>query len=289
MNFQYIKKATYIFLIILFIASTAGCSRDTSNVSEAIALSGNYNLSNAASSGYDVEERNIDYVLDHCEAAILAEIIRCDEYYAEEREYTCRVIHDYFGNINFEGMESGYITVLEDDGVYKVGDQVFLFLNHIASPYFPYIVYIPADYYCQITLTNNNTLSFFAPDIEEFHYGLAEDFDLSEYIFQYAAQHEKRAIIGRTVYTNGETAREAADAMLCIAILERSEQTKYVDKIIANVVSVLKGTRDYEQNRVILYIPKEVECIIGKQYFVLIDKRDDLLAGNYSMLPYLES
>ena len=125
--------------MILLISMLIGCSGHTSNNPEAITLSGNYNLSNATSTEDGVEERNIDYVLDHCKAAVLAEIVSCEEYYAEEREYTCRIIHDYFGNINYEGMESGYITVLEDEGVYKAGDTAFLFLNYLASPYFPYI------------------------------------------------------------------------------------------------------------------------------------------------------
>ena len=139
MNFQFIKRVTCIFLMILLISMLIGCSGHTSNNPEAITLSGNYNLSNATSTEDGVEERNIDYVLDHCKAAVLAEIVSCEEYYAEEREYTCRIIHDYFGNINYEGMESGYITVLEDEGVYKAGDTAFLFLNYLASPYFPYI------------------------------------------------------------------------------------------------------------------------------------------------------
>ena len=82
-----------------------------------------------------------DY-LEECEAAVKVEIVEIENKNEFSVRYICRVDEDYFGNVNYYGMEETHISVYDSKMNYSVGDEAYMFLTAENIKGYKHIAYL---------------------------------------------------------------------------------------------------------------------------------------------------
>lgn len=281
------SKSIYLAIFSLIIALLTACSPRTvdiapqyhANISENVSLTTN-SVDDSTSVG------TLDELISYCSAVALVEITDITAYNSHELEHNCRVITDYFGNLNYSGMDNGYITLQTtgEESWYQVGDLAILFLTAQASESFPYVLYFDADNFCRVKLLDDGTLEIFATDAQ-LTYGVSSDTDLNEYITAYAKTHTKPAIEAIAAYSSYENAVLNSAVAINVTVNTRSEYTKYLDKIDVTVGTVLFGETDYlPNNTYTIRVPKNAVTVPGEDYVILLNENGRVIISDYTIM-----
>lgn len=144
---------------------------------------------------YQVKELK-DY-LEECEAAVKVEVTEVTEKNIFNVYYTCRIVEDYFENLNYYGMEDGYINVYDSEINYEVGDVAYMFLTGEELKGYKHICYLqlPAVAgYIDTKIVKGKivpVVEIYSAVSEKNVYGLEKRQDLETEIINYAKDHSK--------------------------------------------------------------------------------------------------
>jgi len=273
------KKFVFILALILLLGS---CGKATAPIADINGgtkiLAEGTNIEKIVEPSYDTLDEILDYSTSLAKVKVLA--AENFEISTPTVRYTCEVISDYFGNIDYYGSSEGQIYVYEAPETFKNGDIYYLFMGGRESKIYPHIVYTTADKLFCVTETADG-LEFFT-DFRR--YGLEKDSDIDFLIKEYI---EKTDLSKKTlaylpkVNSCDDMLALATDIWYVEAVSKAERQHPYMGTMLLEIREVLRG--DYKldedgalQNFYQIVVPKEAPYEEGKEYLVLQGYRDGI-------------
>ena len=148
-----------------------------------------------------------DY-LEECEAAVKVEVTEVTEKNLFNVYYTCRVVEDYFKNLNYYGMEDGYINVYDSDINYEVGDVAYMFLTGEMLKGYKHICYLQLSDvagYIDTKIVKGKivpVIEIYSAVSENNVYGLEKRQDIEREIINYAKDNSKPLVYSELTNDN---------------------------------------------------------------------------------------
>lgn len=126
-------------------------------------------------------------LLDQCNIAVKAQIVGYDEFIFGAYRYKCKVIDDYFANVDYMGGEDGCIYIYETWGGMRENEVRFFFLDGKQLVNYPHIAYYAIEYRFSPKLEDGKLENWFW---DEINMGLAQEDDIEELICNYVAEND---------------------------------------------------------------------------------------------------
>lgn len=225
--------------------------------------------------------KTLDEFIESCHAVALVEVESVTPVDKNFDVVTCRVEKDYFGNINYWGMDEGYIKFYPtDDGRYKVGERRFFFMYAFGTNTFPNVKYYEADPMVRLKLNDDGTMEVFTEFLD--HYGITSDLDMDAYLEDYADGHMKPSIEDPLRYYSYEEALENSTRIIKVEVTGRENFSYLVDRIYVNIIENLSSEGQTGNDSIL--IPEAAVCESEKEYVILLDEKDDVISPEYSIM-----
>lgn len=313
------KKISLSFLLVFCMLFSA-CSNQNSNRDNAVR--NDTDFSSASTDLTETEEtyphpnsftapvRTVDEYLDNCKAAVKVEIVDTVELYELNVYYTCRVIEDYFGNLNYFGMEEGYINVYDSIIKYEPGDIAYMFLKAEDITSYPHIVYLQLSYkngYVRTKYEDGKFVSIYplesavSPDnlyaFDETQLAAKSSSTdqaqlLEEEIKSYSLRRTKKLVCAPPVDSYAAMAEQAAEAWLIKidSIVKDVDYGKFAKGFDCEILEVYRTNSDAEpgiHSREIVLLENEIES--GKTYLFFKGWHEDgfidVTSRDFCLLP----
>ena len=262
------RFSLFILYFLLLLLICTGCEESTTSNPTSIIESGG--------SAEEIKPANFIQFLDQCTVAAKVRIIESNPFSTDGKVYQfkCEVLEDYFGNIDYDGVEPGFIYVY-DQTTMEPEEIRYMFLDARELLFYPHLPYaqIGSDFRVRI---EDNRLVFTFPTCT---YGLSESDDLDAIIRNYAENTdltEKLITYFPQIGSYEDMASIATDVWL-IEVKQYSphEVNLYCGTINFEIIEVLRGEYDLTEEGSQFYksiISSELSFEPGERYILMLGK-----------------
>lgn len=205
------KKFISVLLLAALVLSLCACS--TKDAQDSISYNDNseFSLSDGdmenAGKAEKVNVKTPIECLDACYAAARVEIADLEIINQFSYRYVCKVIEDYFGNLDYRGMDEGYISLYCSHRSYETGDTAHLFLRASEDIVYPHVLYFSLPSTLGFTDTKDSENGFVQVGnytiyngVEPLEgndiFGIPASADLDSIIREYVKEHPKDTLEG---------------------------------------------------------------------------------------------